>query len=100
MSGKRPMKMSNGLTNAARAFMRRRLVSMLVAVPLAAAAFAAQAQTPGAWKMAAPLPRAMGEIVAATATGKIYVLAGLDDENHTPYGTVWEYDPASNRSGR
>ena len=91
------MIMSNGLTNATRAFIRRRLVPMLVAVPLAAVAYGAQAQTPGAWKMAAPMPRPMGEIVAATANGKIYVLAGLDDVDHTPYGTVWEYDPAVNK---
>jgi len=72
-------------------------VSMLVAMPLAAVAYGAQAQTPGAWKMAAPMPRPMGEIVAATVSGKIYVLAGLDDVDHNPYGTVWEYDPAANK---
>lgn len=86
----------NGLLKAMAVFARPYLTSFIIAMPAVAAAFAAQAQTPGAWKMAAPMPRAMGEIVAATAAGKIYVLAGLDDVDHTPYGTVWEYDPAGN----
>jgi N-acetylneuraminic acid mutarotase len=91
------MTMSNRLTETMRAFVLRRLVSILIAAPLAVAASAAHAQTPGAWKMVAPMPRPMGEIVAATAAGKIYVLAGLDDVEHTPYGTVWEYDPAADK---
>ncbi len=65
------MIMSNGLTNATRAFIRHRLVPMLIAVPLAAVAYGAQAQTPGAWKMAAPIGGSMGEIVAAYRQRKI-----------------------------
>lgn len=50
------------------------------------------------WKMSAPLPKAIGEIEAATVNGKIYVLSGLD--NHpgvvSPTGYNWAYDPAAN----
>jgi N-acetylneuraminic acid mutarotase len=87
---------SSELTKVMSAFTRRRLMSMLAAVPLVAVEHGAQAQTPGAWKMAAPMPRPMGEIVGATIAGKIYVLAGLNDVTMTPYGTVWQYDPAAN----
>ena len=76
---------------------RRFLMSLFVAGLTVAFGSVAHAQTPGAWKMAAPMPQPMGEIVAATANGKIYVLAGLDDVNHIPYGSVWEYDPTSDK---
>ncbi len=91
------MTICNGLSKTISAFARRYLTLFVIAVPAIAAAFIAHAQTPGAWKMAAPMPQPMGEIVAATAAGKIYVLAGLDDVEHRPYGTVWEYDPANDK---
>ncbi len=53
-----------------------------------------------AWKMAAPIPEAMGELVSVPMGGKIYVFSGLDTRpgpaTHTPTGFVWAYDPASN----
>ena len=50
------------------------------------------------WKMAAPLPKAIGEIVAESVGGKIYVLSGLDNRPGvvTPTGYNWVYDPATN----
>ena len=50
------------------------------------------------WKMAAPLPKAIGEIEAATVNGKIYVLSGLDNRPGvvSPTGYNWCYDPATN----
>lgn len=75
---------------------------------LALGAFAALTGPPSAtwvaagpaWKMAAPLPKAIGEIVGVTVQGKIYVLSGLDNAPgpaaHTPTGYNWEYDPATN----
>jgi N-acetylneuraminic acid mutarotase len=47
------------------------------------------------WTMAAPLPKAIGEIVAATVDGKIYVLSGLDNRPGvvTAAGYNWVYDP-------
>ena len=49
------------------------------------------------WKMAAPLPKAIGEIEAASVNGKIYVLSGLDNRPGvvTPTGYNWMYDPAA-----
>ena len=51
------------------------------------------------WKMVAPLPKAIGEIAAATVQGKIYVLSGLDNTpgptTHTPTGFNWQYDPTT-----
>ncbi len=70
---------------------------LIVAATIFALPSLVRAQTTGAWKMSTPMPRPMGEIVAATAAGKIYVLAGLDDVEHRPYGTVWQYDPAINK---
>src|ERR1019366_4401309 len=60
------------------------------------AAFDAHAEPQ--WKMAAPLPKAIGEIEAATVNGKIYVLSGLDNLPGvvTPTGYNWLYDPATN----
>jgi N-acetylneuraminic acid mutarotase len=48
--------------------------------------------------MAAPLPKAIGEIEAATVAGKIYVLSGLDNRPGVvaPVGYNWVYDPATN----
>src|ERR1700722_11574648 len=64
-----------------------------------AAATAPEVHAQPAWKMAAPLPAAIGEIQAATVQGKIYVLSGLDNApgpaTHTPTGYVWQYDPAT-----
>jgi N-acetylneuraminic acid mutarotase len=50
------------------------------------------------WAMAAPLPKAIGEIEAATVDGKIYVLSGLDNRPGVvkPAGYNWVYDPATN----
>jgi N-acetylneuraminic acid mutarotase len=55
-------------------------------------------QPPQQWKMAAPLPKAIGEIEAATVAGKIYVLSGLDNRPGVvaPVGYNWVYDPATN----
>jgi len=70
------MSIVKGTPFAIGSFARRCLTPLILAIPAIAVAVFAQAQTPGAWKMAAPMPRPMGEIVAATANGKIYVLAG------------------------
>jgi len=63
-----------------------------------AAAPPARAQPQPAWKMAAPLPMALGEVVAATVHGDIYVLSGLDNGlgRHFPTGRNWKYDPTDN----
>jgi N-acetylneuraminic acid mutarotase len=49
------------------------------------------------WKMAAPLPKAIGEIESASVNGKIYVLSGLDNRPGvvSPTGYNWMYDPAT-----
>ncbi|MGH7061796.1 MAG: Kelch repeat-containing protein, partial [Stellaceae bacterium] len=75
-------------------------VEMLVAglaLWLSATAAPAAAQPLPQWKMAAPLPQAIGEIVAATVGGKIYVISGLDNRPgvHAPAGDNWVYDPAN-----
>ncbi|MGH7062687.1 MAG: Kelch repeat-containing protein [Stellaceae bacterium] len=75
-------------------------VEMLVAglaLWLSATAAPAAAQPLPQWKMAAPLPQAIGEIVAATVGGKIYVISGLDNRPgvHAPAGDNWVYDPAT-----
>jgi N-acetylneuraminic acid mutarotase len=57
---------------------------------------AAPAMAQNKWEFAAPMPQPMGEIVAASVGGKIYVLSGLNDKTFDPYGVVWVYDPAGN----
>jgi N-acetylneuraminic acid mutarotase len=79
----------------------RVILSGLIASELAiACAVAAPAgvQDQPQWKMAAPLPKAIGEIEAATVDGKIYVLSGLDNRPGVvaPAGYNWAYDPATN----
>ena len=56
------------------------------------------AQAEPQWKMAAPLPEAIGELEAASVNGKIYVLSGLNNQPGvvTPAGHNWAYDPATN----
>src|SRR5437762_4772683 len=49
----------------------------------------------GRWTMLAPLPRAMTEIVATAANGKLYVMAGL--QRAGPLGAVDEYDAGADR---
>ncbi len=50
------------------------------------------------WKMTTPLPKAIGEVVAAAAGGKIYVISGLDNRPGVaaPAGYNWMFDPATN----
>ena len=61
-------------------------------------AIAASASADPQWKMAAPLPKAIGEIEAAAVGGKIYVLSGLNNQPGVaaPAGHNWAYDPATN----
>jgi N-acetylneuraminic acid mutarotase len=56
------------------------------------------AQADPQWRMAPPLPKAIGEIEAATVKGKIYVLSGLDNRPGvvSPAGYNWLFDPATN----
>jgi hypothetical protein len=65
----------------------------LTLAAIGAVAFGARAEPQ--WKMAAPLPKAIGEIEAATTGGKIYVLSGLDNRPGavTPTGYNWQFDP-------
>jgi N-acetylneuraminic acid mutarotase len=74
---------------------------LIVAVALCALAASkpAAAQPLPRWKMAAPLPQAIGEIVAATVGGKIYVISGLDNRPgvHAPTGDNWVYNPATDK---
>ncbi|MGA3397791.1 MAG: kelch repeat-containing protein [Acetobacteraceae bacterium] len=76
------------------------LRGMIGVFALGAIAAAPTVHAQPAWKMAAPLPTAVGELVAATVHGKITVLSGLDNApgpaTHTPTGYNWEYDPATN----
>jgi N-acetylneuraminic acid mutarotase len=64
----------------------------------AVCAVSAAAQADPQWKMAPPLPTAIGEVVAATVNGKIYVLSGLDNRPGiaAPAGYNWAFDPAAN----
>jgi N-acetylneuraminic acid mutarotase len=73
------------------------LVRALLAATVICAAVAGANADPR-WKMSAPLPKAIGEIVAATVNGKIHVLSGLDNRPGvvTPTGYNWVYDPATN----
>jgi N-acetylneuraminic acid mutarotase len=65
---------------------------------LSAVTIAANAQAQPEWTKAAPLPKAIGEIEAATVNGKLYVLSGLDNRPGvvTPTGYNWVYDQATN----
>jgi N-acetylneuraminic acid mutarotase len=80
--------------------MKRPVILVLaVLTALVGAPPVAQVLGAPAWKMVAPLPKAIGEIVAATVQGKIYVLSGLDNApgpaTHTPTGLNWQYDPTT-----
>ena len=72
--------------------------STLAAAAITLAAVTSTAQADPQWKMAAPLPIAIGEIEAATVNGKLYVLSGLNNQPGvvTPAGHNWVYDPATN----
>jgi N-acetylneuraminic acid mutarotase len=73
-------------------------LSWLTRAALAWLTAAVAAHADPQWKMAAPLPKAIGEIEAASVNGKIYVLSGLDNRPGvvTPTGYNWQYDPATN----
>ncbi|HEY2532298.1 MAG TPA: kelch repeat-containing protein [Xanthobacteraceae bacterium] len=80
--------------------MRKSAIVLAVLNVAAACSYAAvlHAQSQPQWTMAAPLPKAIGEIVGATVNGKIYVLSGLDNRPGVaaPTGYNWAYDPATN----
>ncbi len=75
-----------------------RLGVVFVLVAACGAAAALRAQPLPQWKTAAPLPKAIGEIVGTAVNGKIYVLSGLDNRPGVvaPAGYNWVYDPATN----
>jgi N-acetylneuraminic acid mutarotase len=75
----------------------RGLLAVFYAVAVASCPIG-RAQAEPQWKMAPPLPKAIGEIVAAAVEGKIYVLSGLDNRPGivTPAGYNWVFDPATN----
>jgi N-acetylneuraminic acid mutarotase len=50
----------------------------------------------GKWEKRAPFPQPAEEISGAVANGKMYVFAGLAP-GWKPMGTVYEYDPATDR---
>jgi N-acetylneuraminic acid mutarotase len=79
---------------------RRAILVLAILTALLGAPPVARVLAAPAWKMVAPLPKAIGEIVAATVQGKIYVLSGLDTApgpaTHTPTGFNWQYDPTTN----
>jgi len=76
------------------------ILALAILTALVGAPPVARVAAAPAWKMVAPLPKAIGEIVAATVQGKIYVLSGLDNApgpaTHTPTGFNWQYDPTTN----
>ena len=49
----------------------------------------------GTWQTLAPMPAARQELASAVLNGKIYVLAGYD-ENGNSTDSVFVYDPATN----
>ncbi|TYL80845.1 Kelch repeat-containing protein [Bradyrhizobium cytisi] len=60
----------------------------LAALTVLSAISGAQAQ----WRMAAPLPAPVGEIMGAVIGNEWYVLAGLDTATHRPLGLVYVFD--------
>lgn len=50
------------------------------------------AAAPADWKFGPPLPVASGELVAATVGDSMFVMGGLNDENHAARGYVYRYD--------
>ena len=79
---------------------RRATLVLAILTALLGAPPVARVLAAPAWKMLAPLPKAIGEIVAATVQAKIYVLSGLDNApgpaTHTPTGFNWQYDLTTN----
>jgi hypothetical protein len=79
---------------------RRAILALTAFAALVAVPPSTQVLAEPTWRMAAPLPKAIGEIVAVTVRGRIQVLSGLDNApgpaTHTPTGFNWEYDPATN----
>jgi N-acetylneuraminic acid mutarotase len=75
-----------------------RLSGLLISAGLAVS-MGHQAHAQPQWKMAAPLPEAIGEIEAATVGDKLYVLSGLNNQPGvvTPAGHNWVYDPATDK---
>jgi N-acetylneuraminic acid mutarotase len=75
----------------------RGLLAVICSVAVASCPIG-RAQAEPQWTMAPPLPKAIGEIVAAAVEGKIYVLSGLDNRPGivTPAGYNWVFDPATN----
>lgn len=65
---------------------------------VAALACVSVAKAEPQWTMAAPIPIAIGELEAASAGGKLYVLSGLNNQPGvvTPAGHNWQYDEAGN----
>ena len=47
------------------------------------------------WEMAPPMPKASGELVGVSAGDNMFVMAGLNDETHEPWGLVDRYDNKS-----
>jgi N-acetylneuraminic acid mutarotase len=70
-------------------------LSVFVLAALTAAAPAAAQAPPYPWKDAAPFPRPMGELYAATVGDTIYVFGGLAPGLNA-VGLVYAYDPAAN----
>lgn len=53
---------------------------------------------PGTWKMGAPLPKAMGEVVGVAIGQSLFVFGGLDDaDGEVPYGAAYRYDTPSSK---
>src|SRR5438067_9535746 len=51
-----------------------------------------QAHAQAQWRMAAPLPASVGEIIGAAIGDEWYVLSGLDTVTHRPLGLVYVFN--------
>ncbi len=57
-----------------------------------------RASAAGTWKMAPPLPRAMGEVVGANVGRSTYVFGGLDDAaGEVPVGAAYRFNAETGR---
>ncbi len=75
--------------------MIRKIASVIAIAAGIALGSSSHAPASDSWRMAAPLPSPMGEIMGSVVNGRWYVMAGLNTRNNSPMGVVMVYDPAN-----
>jgi N-acetylneuraminic acid mutarotase len=74
--------------------LKEKIMQLTKLAMLAGIAVAMSAET--TWKMAAPLPSPIGEIMGSVIGDKWYVMGGLDVRTSRPAGVAYVFDPANN----